>query len=190
MKHGRPEIAAFLRGDRARVGEIRAAIQSVVRSFQFPDEELDRDLVQDVLSRILQNLSAGRFRGDSSLGTYAQKVAKYTCLEHLRRRRFEIRMDLESIPSRARWSQPEGSLLRTEEHLRNLRLFAALSGESRELLRLIFIEGLSYDEIGRRLGVSEGAIKSRLHRIRLACREAVGAAGASRLRRGSERGRE
>jgi len=190
MKQGRPESTAFLRGDRARVAEIRAAVQTVVRSFQFPDGELDRDLVQDALSRIIQNLSAGRFRGDASLETYAQKVAKYTCLEHLRRKRFEVRMDLESIPSRARWSQPEGSLLRTEEHLRNLRLFASLSEESRELLRLIFLEGLSYHEIGRRLGISEGAIKSRLHRIRLACREAAGAAGASVLRRGRERVRE
>ena len=85
MKQGRPESAAFLRGDRARVAEIRAAVQTVVRSFQFPDGELDRDLVQDALSRIIQNLSAGRFRGDASLETYAQKVAKYTCLEHLRR---------------------------------------------------------------------------------------------------------
>lgn len=168
------EVAAFLRGDRAPVAAIHAAVEAVVRSFQFPRGEQDRELVQDALGRIVQNLTAGRFRGEASLKTYAQRIAKYTCLEHLRRRRVEVKMDLESIPSRARWSEPEESLLWSEEHLRNLRAFAALPGESRELLRLVFLEGLSYVEVARRLGISEGAVKSRVHRVRLTCRETAG----------------
>ncbi len=174
------EVAGFLRGDRAPVAAMHAAVQAVVRSFQFPHGEQDRELVQDALSRIVQNLTAGQFRGEASLKTYAQRVAKYTCLEHLRRQRFDVKMDLESIPSRARWSEPEELLLWTEEHLRNLQAFAALPGESRELLRLIFLEGLSYVEVAQRLGVSEGAIKSRVHRVRLTCREATGRDGAGR----------
>lgn len=179
------EIAAFLRGDRARVSEIRAAVQAVVRGFQFPDGEHDRDLVQDALGRIVQSLAAGRFRGESSLKTYARKVAKYTCLEHIRQRRFEVKMDLETIPSAARWSEPEASFLRSEEHLRNLEAFATLPGEGRRLLRLIFLEGLPYGEVARRLGVSVGTIKSRVHRLRLAAREA----GAPERGRGTRRPR-
>ncbi len=187
MRLKRREIAAFLRGDRTRVGEIRASIQAVVRSFQFPDAGLEAELAQDALSRIFQNLAAGRFRGESSLKTYAQRVAKYTCLEHVRRKRFEVKMDLDAIPSRARWSEPEGALLGTEEHQRNLRAFAALPGESRELLRLIFLERLSYGEVARRLGVTEGAIKSRVHRVRITCREAAGGERAPGGRRGGRR---
>jgi len=181
------EIAAFLAGDRTRVREIRAAVERVVRSFQFPDSELDRDLVQDTLSRVIRNLAAGQFRGESSLRTYAQRVARYTCIEHLRRRRLEVRMNLETIPSTTSWSEPEASFLRTEEHRRNVETFAALSGESRELLRLAFLEGLSYAEIARRVGVSEGAIKLRVRRIRLACRAALRAAVAPGVRRSKPR---
>jgi len=187
MTQAKRDVAAFLRGDRVQVGQIRTAIESVVRSFQFTDGDLDRDLVQEVLGRLLQNLTADRFRGDSSFKTYAQRVARYACLEHLRRRRHEVSVDFEALPSRARWSEPEGALLSMEEHRRNLEIFTGLPGESRELLRLIFIDELSYAEIARKLGISEGAVKSRVHKIRLSCREAVGAGRSPAPRRAPER---
>jgi RNA polymerase sigma-70 factor (ECF subfamily) len=183
-----PGVAEFLLGDPARVAEIRAAIEIVVRSFRLSGDGLDRDLVQDVLGRVVHNLSAGQFRGESTLETYVQRVARYACLEHLRRRRFEVRMNLETIASGARWSQPETALISDEEHRRNLQAIAALPAESRELLRLIFLEGLSYGDIARRLGISEGAIKSRVHRIRLECREARLGRRTGARRAGSEAG--
>ena len=180
-------IAEFLRGDVARVREIRDSVRLVVRGFQLAGGANDEDLVQEVLGRICRNLTAGRFRGDSTLRTYAQNVARHTCLEQLRKRRLEARLDPEALPSRARWSEPEGTLLRSEAHLRNLEIFASLPDESRELLRLVFIEGLSYVEVGRRLGVSEGAIKSRVHKIRTACRQAAGIEKALAPRRAGRR---
>jgi len=170
------EVAAFLRGEPEQLRSIEAAVTRVVRSFQFHDLDLDRDLVQDTLSRILLNLSAGRFRGDASLRTYARNVARFTCLEHIRRRRWEVEVDPESHSSKDRWSAPEQSFLWAEEHLRNLEVFAALPAECRTLLRLVCIEGASYREVAGRLGISEAALKSRIHRCRLVCREAAGLA--------------
>jgi RNA polymerase sigma-70 factor (ECF subfamily) len=174
MKPGAPnldEIAAFLRGEQNAVGEVRAAIRIVVRSFQFPGRDIEQDLVQDVVGRLVQSLSAGRFRGESSLRTYAQQVAKYACLGHIRRQRSEIRLDFETVASEARWSGPEEALLMDEEHLKNLEAFAALPDESRSLLKMIFVDGMTYLQAARRLGVSENTIKSRVHRIRSECRE-------------------
>ena len=174
MKPGPPhvdEIAAFLRGEQDAVGEVRAAIRVVVRSFQFPDRDVEQELIQDVVGRLVQNLSAGRFRGDASLRTYAQQVAKYACLGHIRRQRAEVRLDFETIPSEARWSEPEEAFLLEEEHLGNLAAFAALPAESRALLRMIFVEGLTYLDVAHRLGVTENTIKSRVHRVRMQCRE-------------------
>ena len=166
-------IDAFLRGDADEVAIIRDAVERVVHGFQFPGRELERELVQDVFGRLLRSLGSARFRGEATLRTYAQRVAKYACLEQIRRRRLEVRVDFEAVPSDARWSEPEGAYLRKEEHLRNLRAYAALPGEVRDLLRLIFVEGLTYAEVAERLGLSEGAIKSRVHRARLACRDAL-----------------
>jgi len=98
---------------------------------------------------------------------HAQNIAKYVCLEHLRRRRREVSLDPESTASSERWSGPEETFMRAEEHQENLRILAVLSSECRELFRLIFIEELTYKEVASRLGISEGAVKLRVRRCRL-----------------------
>lgn len=167
-------IAALLRGDPETIAEVRAAIRAVVRAFQFRGRDVERDLAQETLSRVIENAAAGRIRGEAALRTYGQKVAKFVCLEHIRRKRTEVRVDFEAVPSPARWSGPEESLLLDEEHARNLEAFASLPDDSRELLRLVFVEGLSYAALARRFGLTESAIKSRIHRLRLECRERLG----------------
>lgn len=166
-------IEAFLRGDPEIVTGIRAAIRAIVRSFRFRDPALLKDLTQDSLEGVFLALSAGQFRGASSLETYARNVAKYTCLRHLRRQRFRGEVDPERLAEDGRASGPEEDLLRREEHRRNLKVLAQLPAESRELLRLIFLEGLSYRETAERLGISEGAVKVRVHRCRLVSRKAT-----------------
>jgi RNA polymerase sigma-70 factor (ECF subfamily) len=86
-----------------------------------------------------------------------------------------VDLDPEGLRAADRWSAPEDSFLWTEEHLRNLQAFASLPAECREILRLVGVEGVSYREIAGRLGITEGALKSRIHRCRLACREAAAA---------------
>ena len=172
---------AFLRGESLVVDEIREVVGTVVRAFRISGA--DGDLTQEVLTRLLDNVAAGRFRGDSSFRTYACRVARYTCLEHLRRRRDERPLDAESLASEARWSRPDESYLWTEEHLRNLEIFSRLPDDCRELLKAIFVDGLSYREIGRRLGLSEGAVKVRVFRCRLAFREETGVSARGALRR-------
>jgi RNA polymerase sigma-70 factor (ECF subfamily) len=120
------------------------------------------------------NLTSGQFRGEASLRTYAARVARYTCLEHLRRRRPEVVLDADNVPSQDRWSGPEESFLWTEEHLQNLEIFSSLPRECRELLRMVFVDRLPYREIGLKLGISEGAIKTRVHRCRAAFRRNAG----------------
>jgi RNA polymerase sigma-70 factor (ECF subfamily) len=180
---GIPEIAGFLRGDPDAVAEVRGAVRAIVRSFQFRGRDIERDLVQETISRLVRNLGHGRFRGEAALRTYAQQVAKYVCLEHIRRQRAEVCVDFDTFPSGARWSEPEAALLLHEEHALNLQAFAGLPAESRRLLRLLFVEGLTYGELARRWGLSESAIKSRVHRARNEYRERM--AGLERARKPS-----
>ena len=164
------EAADFLRGEPSAVGALCDAARGAIRAFQFADRALNEDLLQEALTRIFLGLQAGRFRGEASLRTYAGRVARYTCLEHLRRRRREVELDADRAASPDRWSRPEETLLDAEEHLANLASFARLPPECRELLRMVFVDGLSYREIGLKLGISAGAIKTRVHRCRAACR--------------------
>jgi RNA polymerase sigma factor (sigma-70 family) len=64
----------------------------------------------------------------------------------------------------------------TAEQLRP-RLAAVLSGlprQDRDLLLLVAWAGLSYDEAAEALGLTVSAVKSRLHRIRIKARAALG----------------
>jgi len=175
-------IAGFLAGERASVEGVRAAIVSVVHAFRL-GHDIEQDLVQESLARLVSCLQRGRFRGESSLRTYAQSVAKYTCLEYRRSLRVATDTDPDHIPSTALWSEPEATLLTREEHRRSLETFASLPPDCRQLLLLIFIEGLTYREIGSRLGITEGAIKSRVRRLRSFCRRL--ASGPARRQRPS-----
>ena len=56
-----------------------------------------------------------------------------------------------------------------------------LPARDRELLLLVAWAGLSYAEAGQALGLSESAIRSRLHRIRVTTRAALGGADPSAL---------
>ena len=169
------EVAAFLRGDAGQIAAVEQAVRATVRSFRFDNRDLESDLVQETLSRVLVSLSCRRFQGEASLRTYARNVARYACLEHIRRRRCEVEADAESLAAASRWSAPEETLLTSEEHRRNLEAFAALSTECQEILRLICLQGASYREVASKLGLSEAALKSRIHRCRLTCREAAAA---------------
>lgn len=177
------EVADFLRGDPPAVAAVCEAVGLAVRSFQFPDPALNKDLAQEALTRIFAQLASGRFRGESSLKTFSSRVARYTCLEHLRRKRLEVELDAENLPSRERWSEPEQAFLGSEAHRKNLEILSSLPRDCRELMRMVFVDRLSYREIGLKLGISENAIKTRVHRCRAACRRSVGLSSPNPARR-------
>jgi RNA polymerase sigma factor (sigma-70 family) len=182
------QVEAFLRGDTGVVQRLRALVRGVVRGFRIAGAAENLDLVQDTLTRVYANLSAGQYRGESSLETYARRIARFTCLEHIRRRRREVELDAESLASHARWAGPEDTFLWSEEHLRNVKVFSCLTPDCRELLRLVFEEGLSYKDVASRLGLTEGAIKTRVCRCRRTFRQAAGLPGASPASRAIPKG--
>ena len=163
-------VASFLDGDPAVVGDVRAIMEAVITSFDFNDSDLKSDLVQDALGRMVVSLRAGRFRGDASITTYAHSIARYTCIEHLRRRRREARLARETAAPQG-VQQPEEMLIRAEAHRRSLTAFAALPREAQELLYLVVVEGLSYQQVGEWMGISEASVKSRVHRCRIRLRD-------------------
>ena len=165
-------VAAFLAGDPTIHAELRRAVELVVRAFHFGPSTATEELVQEGLYRVFVSVRSGAFRGEASLRTFGQRIAENTCLEHLRRMRFRAEVDPSDLPAPRPASQPDALLIRAEEHRRNLRRLAAMSSECRELFRMIFVERLSYVEVARRRGISEMAVKLRVHRCRVTAREA------------------
>ena len=168
---------AFLEGHAATVSSVRGAVEAVVAGFAFPTDEARREVVQDALGRLVDAIRSGRYRGEASLTTFAHSVAQFTCIEHARRHRIEsIHVGIDSVESPR--AGPEESLLQAERLRLRLGAISRLPAGARALLHLIFVERLSYREAADRLGLSEAAVKSRVHRYRSMLRERAEKGGA------------
>ncbi len=168
-------VAAARRGDRAAMKRLLEALSGPVYRFgqgfcRNPDDA--QDLMQDVLATLVTRLDG--FRGDASLSTWAFVVARNACA---RRRRRESRFTpLEGDGGRPvvepadPAAGPHRRLERAELRAALERAIDALPPAQRQVLVMRDVEGLPAAEVGRILGLGERAVKSRLHRARLAVR--------------------
>ncbi|MFL9893575.1 MULTISPECIES: sigma-70 family RNA polymerase sigma factor [Paraburkholderia] len=119
------------------------------------------DLVQDTAERALARWAA--FRPDSNLRAWLLTILRHLYIDQLRGRR-EIAVDEESAPWRnleAPQGEVDGLVLRDLQ-----RALYCLPVEQREVLLLVCVEDLSYQEASRALGVPIGTVMSRLSRAR------------------------
>lgn len=124
------------------------------------------DLCQQVHEKLVSNLRAGRFHGESTLKTYVISVVHHTCIDALRRRYLREADDLpDDVP--AAWGDPYRELEVRETRSLLHRVLHKSPEICRRLWRMIFVEKLHYREIGLRLGIPAGTVKSRM----FACRQ-------------------
>lgn len=136
------------------------------------------DVTQEVLLQVVRRLDT--FRGESSLLTWLYRVTVNAVLA-LRRKRAGCRewqiADADARPVVAGYSSPTPSpetlVLGGELRERLDRAIGRLPELYRDVFVLADVEQLSNIEIGRLLGLSLPAVKSRLHRARLLLREAL-----------------
>jgi len=141
-------------------------------------EEDAEDVVQEAFLSAFRSID--RFRGDSALSTWLHRIVVNAALMKLRRSssRPEVRVEdcLPTFDAKGRyakpvelWSAPADSLLLREETRARVReRVATLPPKYSEVVALRDIDGLDTAETGRVLGISETAVKVRLHRARLA----------------------
>jgi RNA polymerase sigma-70 factor (ECF subfamily) len=144
-------IARYVSGDRDAIGTVENWIDATLSSC-FSRLAFERDdLRQLVHQKLLLNLQAGRYRGESSFRTYVSRITRYTGIDYLRTRREHLPFESAPAPEQHAAPTPPGFDA----------MLGAASPRCRELWRLVFWEGLSYDEVARRLGVPVGTVKSR-----------------------------
>lgn len=143
------------------------------------------EVVQDVFLTVFRKVHT--FEGRAALGTWLYRVAMNAALNKRRGKQSEAEVPLDDhLPkfkadghrdgSRAfalcDWSQnPEAELLSREGRAALNRALDALPDRYRAVLLLRDVEGLSNEETSAALDEPLGAIKSRLHRARMALRE-------------------
>jgi len=159
-------IEGFLRNDIPSHRIVSDWVYCGIRSNAHKPSLSVDDVACDSIAKILVNLREGRFRSDSSLKTYVQRIARYTLIDALRSGRFTRTDNNDAVSSVRDPSDPLSVLEAAEERDRFHRVLSALDGPSRDLLTMIFHEELPYKVISKRLGISEGAVKTRVLRCK------------------------
>lgn len=141
------------------------------------DEQSADGVVQDTFMALIEHLDS--FEGRSSIGTWLYRVAYNNCMGRLRKIRPEV--DVEDsdavMPERfIDWQTiPETMLTGSEAMAQVEEALETLSPALRAVFILRDIEDLSTEEVAQALDISISAVKVRLHRARLALREALSA---------------
>ncbi len=143
--------------------------------------------VEDIAAEVLLQIVAGEFKvlkqfqGNASLATYLTVIARRTAVHEINRRQ-AVR---EEIRSGAVTPDDDGAdesvaAQRSVESLEEVeRLLRKLSGRDREVVRLFYLEGRTYEEISTDLDIPVNTLGAMLSRARTKLREMAAPASST-----------
>ena len=137
------------------------------------EPESAEDAAQETFLRAYQNLH--RYDASRSFGTWILSIAAHYCIDRLRRRRFStfsIDEEDDDSPafeiSDANAPNPERESVRREDKEKLHAVLNSLDATDRAAIVMRYWNDASEAEIAESLGLTVSAVKSRLHRARLA----------------------
>jgi len=132
------------------------------------DRYIADDLVQDTLERAWNKFYL--WRPGSDLRAWLFTIMHNVFVNQARRRRYEIEQPVEEVPVvPVRATQTEQLELQDVD-----RALRSLPAEQREVILLVAVEQMSYDEASRALDIPIGTVMSRLSRARERMRQLLG----------------
>ncbi|HEX8778723.1 MAG TPA: RNA polymerase sigma factor [Rhodanobacter sp.] len=127
------------------------------------------DLVQVVLERALARCT--QWRPEAALDKWVFAIARNAWRDELRARGREQHL---FVPEEAGAAVADGSAAHPAQQLDLARALAMLPPDHREVVALVLVEGLSYDEAAALLELPVGTVTSRLARARAALQAHLG----------------
>lgn len=140
------------------VKEHKGTIYTVCYMFSKDEDEV-ADLYQDILVNLWKGFA--KFRGDSSAGTWIYRVSLNTCISAERKKKRKA----ETLPL----TMDINLFADTDEDTRQVKMLRdriSRLGPFDRAIVLLWLENLSYDEIGAIVGISAKNVSVRLVRIR------------------------
>ena len=134
------------------------------------------DVVQDAFSRVYRRLAT--FDGGASFYTWLYRIVVNLSIDTLRKRKRDRRIDNQADDAaralelgRGAWpgfddTCPDGAAERRDLAKKLRRAFQDLPEIHQAVLMLRELEGLSYEEIAKTLGIKKGTVMSRLFNAR------------------------
>src|SRR6266849_6345097 len=129
------------------------------------DRATAEEVTQEVFVKVISK--AHQYDGRAEVASWLFAIAANACRDRRRRERRAIVVPLEVVPEPSDSQKREGiegRMLERERRDAVRRALALLSEEQREALVLARYHGLPYAEIASVLGISVGAVKTRIFR--------------------------
>jgi RNA polymerase sigma-70 factor (ECF subfamily) len=169
-------LEAIRAGDDAALGLLLERYAPSVKRFGLKmcrDPEDASDVLQETLLAAARGMKD--YRGASSLATWLYSIARSFCIKKRRGARAEmVPWDDDHVLDVAACSPaPDEAAEQKEIGSALEEAIAALAPAFREVLILRDVEGLTAPEVAEVLGIGVDAVKSRLHRARIAVRDRI-----------------
>jgi RNA polymerase sigma-70 factor, ECF subfamily len=177
------EVARLRAGDEeasaALVRKYGGRLLAVARRFLRCEED-SADAVQEAFLAAFRYLD--QFEGNSSLGTWLHRIVVNACLTKLRAQSRSRAVPIDDLlptfdetghhsqPVRPWGEEPLSHLTREETRIQVRACIDRVPEPYRTVLLLRDIEELNTDQTAEQLGITAGAVKTRLHRARQALR--------------------
>lgn len=158
-------------GDREALAELYCNYQRTLFNYLLqltPDYGLAEEILQDTLVAVWK--SAYRFEGRSSLKTWLIGIARRQAHNTLRQRQLPLSDETELEGLVAKDPEPEAFTLASFARDELAAAFRELAPLHREVLVLVFVQELSYQEVASILETPVGTVKSRICNARRALR--------------------
>ncbi len=133
-------------------GEVYGWIVRIVR-----DPGAAEDLTVETFWRIYR--AHARFDPEGSFGAWARRIATNVAFDHVKKSRREV-----ALPEDLSQEPPPDPAVRRDTRERIARAFGQLPAKYRVPATLALVEEEPYEEIAAALGISVGAVKSRVFR--------------------------
>ena len=151
--------------------EYALPLRRLTGSYAADDADRD-DICQEILVAIWTALP--RFRGDCSERTWVYRIAHNTAISASLRRNRRTRNEASFArhAGTSNGSDPEAQSIEQERHHLLIEAVRTTEGLDKQIL-VLYLEGLSNREIAEVVGLSEGAIATRLSRARTSLMERI-----------------
>jgi RNA polymerase sigma-70 factor (ECF subfamily) len=160
-------VAAILAGDERAFEQLyrdlKPRLLRAAGHFLGHQDTAAEDAVHDALAAALPLLK--EFRFESSLYTWLNRFVVNFCYKELKKRKKNVLTETIQLEG---WSKPLGPEAPPELRRAIEDELKALSPEHAQVLRLRDLEGRSYEECAKALGLAPGTLMSRLARARAA----------------------
>lgn len=132
------------------------------------DNDQAKDLTQEVFIQVWNNL--GKFRQDSTPKTWIYRISVNTCLNHLKKEKLKsekISMAIREQPDTVEISSNE------TDPIKALYTAMAALSEVDRLITGMLLEEIPNTEIASILGINEGNLRVKIHRIKLRLKKLI-----------------